>query len=377
MEINSTNCPLFNTGLYIEKINESSALASMCCYQEFINKTYDEFDFVNDEHFADLRKRTDNVTQCKLCFINESRNVQSYRQSMILVGNAFSDTPVLTTLTYNCENVCNLTCLTCGPRNSSKWVSLNQRMGYPGNKIVKISTHKNRLYKNLDLSNLKFLHFQGGEPLLTNDHIDIMKKLRDQNNLQNVIVSYNTNGTQFVDQEVIDLWSQAKLVKLNFSIDAVRDQFELIRQPGKWQQVEQTLFKYRDLNLHNLWLEIGTTLSLANLFYIQDLIDWRDQYYSKMLSDDIINIYVTIADSLSIGGRILMLDKMSDNIKQAALEYIKNITDESIRNTLISVINNIRPTNNITELIEYLDHIDQYCSTNWRTTLSELYQYIK
>ena len=376
IKINSSNCPLFNTGLYIEKVTGDSAKISMCCYQTQSETLHSVVDFKNNDYLESLRNSTDNVDQCSPCAYTETHGNQSYRQAAISAGNAFRDSTVLTTLTYNCENICNLTCLTCGPRYSSKWKPLYQKMGYPVTDIVKESTHHNQLYRDLDLSNLEFLHFQGGEPLLTQDHVEIIRQLKDQNNLENVIISYNTNGTVMVDPEVIELWKQAKLVKLYFSIDAVGEQFELIRNPAVWAQVEQTMFAYRDLDLPNLWLEIGTTVSIANLFYIQDLIDWRDQHYASMLNGDKINIYINIAGGISYGSRALLLNNISHKVKEAALAYADTLTDEPIKNILNSVLNTIKIRDNLAAPREYLDTVDKFKRTNWQQTLFKLHQHI-
>jgi len=373
--INRTNCPLFNTGLYIEKVNQSQAKIGMCCFQHLSPRTYNTIDFENNDYLQELRKVDTDVAQCSSCLIDERRGNQSHRQAHIL-ANANNETrqTKLTTLTYNCENTCNLACITCGPRYSSKWKPDYQRMNIEFVSFEKQSTHKNTVYKDLDFSCLKFLHFQGGEPLLTDDHLLILSKIKEQNNLENVVVSYNTNGNFLPSPETLELWRQAKLVKLYFSIDAVGEQYNIVRNPGEWHKVEQVLLYYRDLDLPNLWIEIGTTVSLANVFYIQDIINWRDQFFSKTHNDDEIKIYITFAGATSYGGQVLALNNITPAIKSAALAYVATVSDDVIKNTLTSALNSVRgsPAHADT-IVDYLNKIDQFRGTDWKTTLSKLH----
>lgn len=377
-KINGSTCPLFEHGLYIEKLNNSEADISMCCYQKTSQRPYHQINFRQNDYLNYLRNQTGEVLECEKCSWYESRSIPSYRQAMIQNLHQFDITPTkekLTILTYNCENICNLTCLTCGPKFSSKWRSVYSKLNWPI-RSVKKSSVKNELYKNLDFSSLRLVHFQGGEPLLTNDHEEILTKIDKEGDIDQVIVSYNTNGTQFPNENVINLWSKTKLTKLYFSIDAVGSQFELIRNPAKWQEVESNLIKIKNLNLPNVWIEMGVTVSIANIFYLQEIINWRDNFFSNMVTGDPINIYVTAAIEIDVGGKVLSFAKtIPSQLKEPALEYINSITDDSIKNSLVSVIKNSKPSDR-TDFIEYMDSIDTAFGLNWRSTLSKLNNFL-
>lgn len=378
--INSSNCPLFKNGLYIEKVNESSAKISMCCYQQLSQTTYNDIDFYKNDYLTDLRNNIGHVKQCDSCRSMEKQNIQSYRVATLRSyqeNNINPDSDDLISLTYNCENTCNLSCLTCGPQCSSKWASIykkfNTQLYWPIDEFKK-STHRNVLYKNLNFNKLKFVHFQGGEPLLTNDHEHVMNKIDIDGDLGNVVISYNTNATRFPSNNAIRLWKKTKLTRINFSIDAVGDQFHYIRYPGNWKQVEKNMFAIRDLNISNIWLEIGITVSIANIFYIQDIIDWRDNFFNKTSTGDPINIYITIAGGRYGGGVALSLHNgITQKFSDSAFEYANKITDNSIKVGLLSALKNATIVPNQTSYINYLNTVDNIFSTNWKQTLSKLH----
>ena len=59
---NSTDsyCPLYNQGLYIEKVNSEEANISMCCYQAPSKKLYKQIDFISNEYLSKINT-ADNV----------------------------------------------------------------------------------------------------------------------------------------------------------------------------------------------------------------------------------------------------------------------------------------------------------------------------
>lgn len=369
---------MFSKGLYIEKINQTEAHVSMCCFQDLSKKVYSDIDFSNNDYLEHIRTQEVDPSECHRCFRNEQAGIQSYRLGQQL---AFETQQIetegsteLLSFSYNCENTCNLTCITCGPKFSSKWKPEYKLLGYPTTEIErKVNGHRNTLYKNLDLTKVRLMHFQGGEPLLTEDHKNILRQIGD---LSRTVVSYNTNATVYPGNDAIELWQQTELTKLYFSIDATSDQFEYIRYPANWDQAVNNMQRIRGLQIPNLWIELGVTVSIASLFYLQDIINWRDQHFSKLCTDDPVNIYLGFAGPLSHGGNMLQLTNIDERLKDAALEYANALTDRVIRKSVLNYIKQIQPVTDM-QWVNYLDQIDSIRNTNWKTSLSKLYEITK
>ena len=371
-----TNCPLYNKGLYIEKLNSTDAYVSMCCFQTPSEQPYTTVDFHNNDYLEKIRNYPEQAPECNKCFENERAGNQSYRQGQLLAfaqqGIVSDDRKQLVSFSYNCESVCNLKCITCGPKFSSLWRPEYQQLGYSTTHMdFKRGTHRNNVFESLDLSAVELLHFQGGEPLLTDDHELILKQIQRQGSIDRLIVSYNTNATIFPTPDTVELWRQTKLTKLYFSIDAVGEQFEYIRFPAAWSQVEQNMMAIRDLNLNNMWIELGVTIGLANLFYLQDIIDWRDQHFSQLNNGDPVGMIINFVAPMSRGGEVLSLDNANVSMRRAAMSYLDTLTDVSVANAVRGWLNNV-PANSSLAWRDYLDDLDRLRKTNWRQALSRL-----
>jgi uncharacterized radical SAM superfamily Fe-S cluster-containing enzyme len=378
------NCLLYNQGLYIEKVNQTHALVSMCCYQKSSTDQYHTVDFVNNDYLNKVRKKALNgekSSECNECWELEKLNYQSYRQGEMIAQQTHQrqiySSPVLTNLLYNCENICNLKCVICGPRYSSLWHDDYKKLGYPVDKISasKKRTKHNSLFLDLDFSKLESIHFQGGEPFLTNDHKDILKKSHNDGSINNLTVSYNTNGTVLPDQETIDLWKLAKLVKIYFSIDSVGESFNYVRFPAQWNQVEKNIvdgfFKIKD---PNIMFSIGPTINITNVFYIGDIVNWVQKIIPHNLQGDPTEIYMNPVGGVSHGGTVLNLKNLSKELQGKALDYLNKFKNH---NAVLPIINSLSTISETPDnWIDYLNNLDQIRLTNWRKTLNQLSQHI-
>jgi hypothetical protein len=81
--------------------------------------------------------------------------------------------------------------------------------------------------------------------LLSNAHVNLLKNVQQVKGLGDVRVFYNTNGTQTVSDEILNLWEKCKLIELYFSIDDVGTRFDYQRTGADWNQVIANL-KYMD-----------------------------------------------------------------------------------------------------------------------------------
>jgi hypothetical protein len=211
--------------------------------------------------------------------------------------------------------------------------------------------------------------------LLTVDHENVLEKVKEQGNINQLVVSYNTNGTIFPSARALDLWRDVKLLKLYFSIDSIGESFEYIRYPASWKQVEENLFKIRELDFDNCWFQLGVTIGINNIFYLQDLIDWRDQYFAKTTKGDPIDIYINFVNPIGHGGEVLQLNQLNDEVKQKIIKYLKTLSDQQISQTVINYL--LEPSIPSEDWIDYLNKLDLSRSTNWQYSLSKLYNSIK
>ena len=170
------------------------------------------------------------------------------------------------------SSLCNMACIMCGPQASSTIFSIHN----PKKKIPK-GFHESNDNINDDLSELRYLKFVGGEPMLEHKHDDLLEKVIEQNeNPKNLAIEYHTNASHFPSERVIESWKRIGKIIIIFSLDGVGEKATLQR-PGKynWQMIEDNVNRYRELsNEINIEFSSNTVMTALNIGQITDIADW-------------------------------------------------------------------------------------------------------
>ena len=184
-------------------------------------------------------------------------------------------------------NICNLKCRICGPMISSKWAqeSLSQ-IPYEQR-----ATHQSKqwlvegewprtsqtFWQEVEqlIPRVKYLDFTGGEPFMIQEHFDLLRYSVEHGSSKFQELYYNTNGTVYPDQAE-ELWKNFKHVEVAFSIDNLGEKFELERSGAKWDEVNRNIQKFQEMKtrLPNLELHVVSTVSIQNVYYLEELCDW-------------------------------------------------------------------------------------------------------
>jgi len=242
---------------------------------------------------------------CSKCYEEESRGVASKRmwetgtwiQDGIdipeLIKQTQEDGTVPEKLVYldlRLGHTCNLKCVMCSPHDSSQWVGEHKKI-YPLFQAKELKEQmawerkdfNNKWHENPDfwkemyaqIPNLKQVYFAGGEPLMIREHKWFLEEIIRQGYADKILVRYNTNGL-LVDDEIIELWKQFKLVKVGFSIDATDLRNWYIRYPSDWATIESNLHKL-DNTPDNIQVSIATAIQVLNIKHLPDFARWKIQ----------------------------------------------------------------------------------------------------
>ena len=136
--------------------------------------------------------------------------------------------------------------------------------------------HLLRVFVNSDLTNLSRIRINGGEPFYSKNLLPILQKIDADAGLENVQLEFNTNGSIFPKKETLDLLLKAKKLDLEFSIDAVGKLAEVIRYGESWENIEQTIKKWK-MNFPNASFSLHSVISLLNLSQLNELRRWSDE----------------------------------------------------------------------------------------------------
>jgi len=260
------NCALATGGIYIQRYPNGTHAVAPCCISDNSAPSNKPIDFYNDPHLVEIRNDLKNGIKhpaCHQCWKLEEKGGESRR---IVSNDNYPENKnnSLIAIDYNVLPICNAKCIICNPTFSSIWAT--ETGSWEIKDIVK--TNHNHL-EGLDLSNIELVYFNGGEPLLTDEHLTLLRRI------SNTTVYYNTNGSCYPSKETIKLWKKQRYVTLGFSIDAIGENFNRIRERLDWDQVSKNILKvHKELNVA---IECSYTLGGHNVYDLAPTIEWFSQ----------------------------------------------------------------------------------------------------
>lgn len=178
---------------------------------------------------------------------------------------------------FRFSNLCNYKCRTCGPEYSSSWIPDARTLGWQDEKkdekVININVNESNnvdfLKKYVDV--VEKIYFAGGEPLLMDEHWQILDML-DEKERYDVVITYNTNLSKltYKDKNVLDYWKKWKRRAWIWpSIDEIDERAELIRAGTNWKNVENNLIELTKLEIH---IKPNITVSNMNVFRLPEII---------------------------------------------------------------------------------------------------------
>ncbi len=258
-------------------------IAKACCVANipYGNINTDDFDSIwKGDSIAQIREKFakgERDNRCASCFKLEEAGGTSIRQETFEkypdVDISNITPPIYFDIRFS--NVCNFKCRTCWHGASSAWYEDAKKLGTnKGSKAVikNIENYADFIQKvGPSLLGAKEIYLAGGEPLVTEEHYQLLNWLIEKGASQ-MKLRYNTNFSvlTFKGQNVLDLWTHFKEVEILASIDAVESLGEYIRSGTNWDRIISNYAKIHKLS--NISFKISPTVSLLNVAYLPELI---------------------------------------------------------------------------------------------------------
>jgi len=175
------------------------------------------------------------------------------------------------------SNLCNLKCRSCGHIFSSQWYQDQAKLAGPEwkdrNTVLNYAGRtETDMWTQLEphLDYVEQIYFAGGEPLLMEEHYNILEELVRRNRF-NVRLIYNTNftHTDLKGRSVFEYWRQFENVAVGASLDGMGSTAEYIRKGTKWYDVVKNR---HDMicTCPNVDFYISPTLSIMNAWHLPD-----------------------------------------------------------------------------------------------------------
>jgi hypothetical protein len=357
-------CPDLYQNLFVQKVDENQVQLGHCCVSRLSEPTA-QIDFQHEflqQNRQEYLRTHELPAACAHCVRAEGLGLSSRRTNHLKADWH----PVefrLRNLDYNCDNICNLKCIMCSSYYSSAWIEDEIKLGRKVNLKIKPTKH-NSLFYTMDANSIHNLYFNGGEPLMTRDHINVLNHIIAAGAAPQVAVNYSSNGTFGITDELKSIWSQFRKVNIGFSIDAAHEVYELVRYPASWAEVSANLIEYRRHADDRFTHSIQVTIGLHNVLYFDQLYQWaQDHGYRVALQGD------------TLGSNDLSLLNFPVQHRPALMDYLHSLPDSDAKDSLINLSHHITGGN--VRWIAWLDQLDAIRGTDWRTTLSRVGDLIK
>lgn len=360
-------CSYVYKNIYIEKYQGHRAKVAACCINQHSTPTH-HVNFYTNTYLTSQRVRleqNERLPECTNCWQQEDKGLPSQRQ----LTDQFitSQDPYLVELLsidYNVDPLCNAKCIMCGPNYSSMWVAEHQKHSEWVPRTFAMSRN-NLVDMDLDLSKIQRIYFNGGEPFLGTDMVDMLEKIsQQQQGLSKVSVSVNTNGSIWPSVELFDLLKTVRSLYINVSVDATDQAFEYIRFPLKWEDVSGNIERFSRENFLNskgdYRVTVSCTVGIHNALELTPLKNWVAQ--ARTYSPWLDNLCLQ-----PVHGQFWF-----DNASAPVRNYILyNLSDDSYDQTIKTWITQTRPGNDET-WSNWLNMIDQRRQLDWRENLPGL-----
>lgn len=239
---------------------ENGKIAPCCLIDHTYRKNAQD---IHNNPFEDLKTGTPPAV-CKVCVDAEANGLASYRQ---MFNKRKQNTAGIQFVDIRNTNLCNFKCRSCGPYNSNLWA---KELG-EANSIRHFPLDN---YKDIIVNDaVHFIYYTGGEPMINSEHWSMLEELIAKGLSKNVTLQYNSNMSvlKFKNKDILDIWKHFKSVQIVASIDAVGKKFDYIRSGGDWHSVANNISVLKSMNIS---LSIGTTVSILNLWFIDELLEF-------------------------------------------------------------------------------------------------------
>jgi radical SAM protein with 4Fe4S-binding SPASM domain len=301
----------------------------------------------NSDNMKSIRKQMINgekPQQCSKCYEQEDSSGSSMRLNQnkffkkkleevesITLPDGHVDKIDIRYWDFRFSNICNLKCRTCGPSYSSAWIPDARKLGW-----INDITSKKLLNVNGvdDSTNIEFLekyvnqvekiYFAGGEPLLMDEHWQILDML-DRNQRYDVIITYNSNLStlEYKNKNVLDYWKKwGRRIWLWPSIDDIDERAELIRSGTNWKNVEENLKAVSDIGIH---VRPSITVSAMNVHRITKIIDrFIEIGVVKEEYENYLNFSLNVVEYSPHFHISILSDETRKRIREELEDYIEN-----------------------------------------------------
>lgn len=268
----------------------------------------------------------------------------------------------LQTVDVRWTNLCNFSCVYCGPDFSSKWAAeLNEYLDTPT--ASQKQQFKNYIFENAH--KLKHVYLAGGEPLLMKENEELLDLLKSTN--PGVNLRINTNLSK-VDTRVFEKICEFEHVHWTVSVETIEEEFEYIRHGGRWTDFLDNLNIIRKLDHRISFNMLHFLLNYQSVFGCVDFLKKLGFHNNSYIIGGMLEpLYLNIRHLPDT-----VLHSVRDTIQSKINQHPGYLLEDSYRNMLAYL--NTPFEKNLKQSFAELSVLDQRRGLNSRDIFNELYK---
>ena len=270
-------------------------------------------------------------------------------------------------------NHCNSACVFCGPESSSRMAAEFVQLGMIG-QVPQASWCEDpalleKFVKDLQsCDHLHYLHFIGGETLITPGFEKILTALINCGLADKITIGFTTNLTVWQDN-IVDLLTQFKNVNLGVSIETMTALNDYVRWPSQIDKVTALLDRWIKTGRKHDWLvQLRITPTCLTLHELYTVYDYAWQHKIAVESCN----FIDRPEFMRIG-------VLPWEYRTWARQNLSNWIDQHQTANTDTIINTRDPNNAHAQILQdarsYLNYLDQAPNESHR--LVNLVDYLK
>lgn len=348
------------------------------CYQEesYLNEKVKPGDFGTSMRMAAIRDWNKKYNL-------KDRDNWKQRIHMTPFGAEYNHQTKILYLELGFGNYCNLACRMCSSNLSTTWYDDDVKLkGKFGRTITPKIEDANINISDETLKGLMEIKFTGGEPMIHPDFAKLIERIVNLGVAENISLEIFTNCSYYPSGKITKDLTQFKEVHLSLSIDGYDKVNEYIRYPSDWSKVDHAARKWIKLenNNKNITIQIQPTITIYNVLYLEDLINWW--YSIKTVKSEDYTIVFNYATWPSYLNKFLLptecLNKLAKKYS-AINEKHKGTPDLqlNLRRMVARLKEPSKVDSSLQEFYDYTKELDSIRKQKFEETLPELYEIIK
>jgi len=268
-------------------------------------------------------------------------------------------------------NYCNSACLFCDPYSSSRLAAEQKKLGLiqqlPPRAWCDDPVLLDKFLHALKSSpKLSYLHFIGGETLITPAFKKILSALISMGLHQQVSIGFTVNLTVW-DQSTVDMLSQFKEVNLGMSVECLHPVNDYVRYGGKLQKTLELLEKWIMVGKQHDWLiSLRTTPTVLSVLHLHTVYQFALDNQISVESCNFLN-----------NPKFMRSTVLPQIYRQAAIDKLQPFT--KLTNTDTQLINTRDPNHYQSQLcqdaVSYVNYLSTSADESHR--LPDLISYLK